>query len=50
MEPFIHAHRQPAAAELRAMLELCHIFSPNLVEAESLVGPGAPIEVRACGS
>ena len=37
MEPFTHAAARPRPRDLRALLELCHVFSPNLLEAESLV-------------
>lgn len=47
MEPFTHALSRPSAEELRALLQLCTIFSPNLAQAESLVGPGSPPEVSA---
>lgn len=47
VEPFTHADTMPPAATLRRLLELCAIFSPNLAEAESLVGPGSPAQVLA---
>ena len=46
MEPFTHAHVRPPFEELQTLLRLCTIFSPNMVEAESLVGPGLPHQVR----
>ena len=42
VEPFREASRPLSEAELRTLLTSCDIFSPNLVEAESLVGTGAP--------
>ena len=45
VEPFTHAVAPPAAGGLAALLALCHVFSPNLAEAASLVGPGSPAQV-----
>jgi len=42
VEPFRRAARRPTPEALRALLEVCDIFSPNVTGAESLVGPGAP--------
>jgi sugar/nucleoside kinase (ribokinase family) len=42
VEPFREASRPLADAELRALLTSCAIFSPNLLEAETLVG-GDPL-------
>lgn len=42
VEPFREASRPLTASELRALLTACEIFSPNLVEAETLIGPGEP--------
>jgi cytidine kinase len=47
VEPFRPAERPLPAADLRALLGACHVFSPNLVEAASLVGPGAPDNLAA---
>jgi len=43
VEPFREASRPLTDAELRALLTSCEIFSPNLVEAESLIGNGEPM-------
>lgn len=43
VEPFREASRPLTDAELRALLTSCEIFSPNLVEAETLVGSGEPM-------
>jgi sugar/nucleoside kinase (ribokinase family) len=43
VEPFREASRPLADAELRVLLTSCTIFSPNLVEAETLVGSGEPM-------
>jgi len=42
VEPFRSAARTLTDAELRDLLTPCAIFSPNLLEAESLVGGGEP--------
>ncbi|MCL4830522.1 MAG: hypothetical protein KJZ95_24410 [Caldilinea sp.] len=43
VEPFREASRPLTDRELREMLTPCTIFSPNLVEAETLVGSGEPM-------
>lgn len=43
VEPFREASRPLTDAELHALLTSCEIFSPNLVEAESLIGSGEPV-------
>ena len=43
VEPFREASRPLTDAELCALLTSCKIFSPNLVEAETLVGSGEPM-------
>ena len=43
VEPFREASRPLTDAELRALLTSCEIFSPNQVEAESLIGNGEPM-------
>lgn len=43
VEPFREASRPLSDAELRALLTSCELFSPNLVEAETLVGSGDPL-------
>lgn len=45
VEPFRVSQRSLSNAELRALLTAGQIFSPNHVEAESLVGPGSPEEL-----
>jgi sugar/nucleoside kinase (ribokinase family) len=45
VEPFRAAQRALTPAELQGLLSAGHIFSPNLVEAHSLVGPGEPAEL-----
>ncbi|MCB0211617.1 MAG: carbohydrate kinase family protein [Anaerolineae bacterium] len=45
IEPFRETHRPLSDTELRALLSAGQIFSPNQLEAESLVGPGAPDEL-----
>lgn len=47
IEPFREANRVLADVELAALLQAADIFSPNLAEAESLVGSGEPGEVVA---
>lgn len=42
VEPFRHADRLLRDGEIRALMEVCHIFSPNLYEAQSILGPAAP--------
>ncbi|MCB0168424.1 MAG: carbohydrate kinase family protein [Anaerolineae bacterium] len=42
VEPFRETHRPLSDAELRSLLSAGQIFSPNQIEAESLVGPGTP--------
>lgn len=43
IEPFKHADRPLSARELRAIVSAGQIFSPNLYEAETLLGPGEPL-------
>ena len=45
IEPFREAHGSLSDAELRALVSAGQIFSPNQLEAESLVGPGPPDEL-----
>ena len=42
VEPFRPAARPLTGAELRSLLTACDLFSPNVAEAESLVGAGSP--------
>lgn len=42
VEPFREASRPLTDVELGALLAACDLFSPNLVEAESLIGAGDP--------
>lgn len=46
VETFTSASAQLRAEALERFMRVCDIFSPNLVEAESMVGPGSPEEVR----
>jgi len=43
IEPFREASRPLSDVELRTLTSACDIFSPNVVEAESLVGGGDPM-------
>lgn len=43
IEPFREASRPLSDAELRTLVSACEIFSPNIVEAKSLVGEGDPM-------
>ena len=43
IEPFREASRPLSDVELRTLVSACDIFSPNRVEAESLVGDGDPM-------
>jgi cytidine kinase len=45
IEPFKPAEEPPSPESLESLLEACHIFSPNLLEAASLVGQGKPLEL-----
>lgn len=45
VEPFRASRRSLSKAELRALVSAGQIFSPNLQEARSLVGPGEPLEL-----
>lgn len=45
VEPFKPAERLCREDELRPTLETVDIYSPNLVEARSMLGPGAPGEL-----
>jgi len=47
VEPFKPADRLPTPDELRRLLAACDLFSPNLEEAVSLVGSGAPEKLVA---
>lgn len=43
IEPFRHADQPLSAAELRAIVTAGQIFSPNLHEVETMIGPGEPV-------
>lgn len=45
IEPFRPSLRPLSKLELRALVSAGQIFSPNEAEAESLVGPGEPLEL-----
>jgi cytidine kinase len=45
IEPFKPAEELPSEADLEGLFEACDVFSPNLLEAASLVGPGEPVEL-----
>jgi sugar/nucleoside kinase (ribokinase family) len=45
LEPFKPAERPPSDAALRDLCSAADVFSPNLAEAQSLVGSGAPDEL-----
>lgn len=45
IEPFRPSTRPLSEIELRALVSAGQIFSPNEAEAESLVGPGEPVEL-----
>ena len=45
VEPFRATQRALTLSELQALLSAGQIFSPNLAEARSLVGPGEPAEL-----
>lgn len=45
IEPYKPAERSPSAAELVQLLTAAEIFSPNLVEARSLLGEHPPLEL-----
>jgi sugar/nucleoside kinase (ribokinase family) len=45
VEPFRPASRPLAEAELQALLSSGQIFSPNEAEAQSLLGPGQPLDL-----
>jgi sugar/nucleoside kinase (ribokinase family) len=45
VEPFRPAAAPPDPERLRALLESGDLFSPNLLEARSLLGPGRPEEL-----
>jgi sugar/nucleoside kinase (ribokinase family) len=45
IEPFRSSTRPLSEIELRALVSAGQIFSPNEVEAASLVGPGEPLEL-----
>lgn len=42
VETYNIAEVAPSAGQLAALLRSCHVFSPNELEAETLVGPGTP--------
>jgi hypothetical protein len=46
-ETFTAAARQLTSERLRALVTCCDVVSPNLLEAESMVGRGSPQAVRA---
>lgn len=43
IEPFKHADHRLSEAELRALVSAAPIFSPNLYEVETMIGPGEPL-------
>jgi sugar/nucleoside kinase (ribokinase family) len=43
IEPFKHADQRLRGDELRALLAAGRIFSPNLYEVETMIGPGEPL-------
>jgi sugar/nucleoside kinase (ribokinase family) len=45
IEPFKPADHRPTQEALRALLTAGQVFSPNLLEARSLLGPGEPHEL-----
>jgi sugar/nucleoside kinase (ribokinase family) len=45
VETFKPAGRILPDVEVRQLVSMAHIFSPNVFEAQSLVGPGEPLEV-----
>jgi sugar/nucleoside kinase (ribokinase family) len=45
IEPFKPADRPPTDAAIRDLVSAADIFSPNLAEAKSLIGDGAPEEL-----
>lgn len=45
VEPFRAAQRPLAASEVQALVSAGQVFSPNLIEAYSLVSPGEPVEI-----
>ena len=45
IEPFKPADHRPTPEALRALLTAGQVFSPNLLEARSLLGPGEPHEL-----
>jgi len=45
VETFRVAERTLTDAELRNLVTAAHIFSPNLLEAYSMVGPGEPLDL-----
>ncbi|KAL3700793.1 hypothetical protein R1sor_018815 [Riccia sorocarpa] len=45
IEPYTHAEDILTRVELQALVTGGHIFSPNEVEAVSLVGPGPPLDL-----
>lgn len=42
LETYTHCASPPSQQELQDLLQLCDIFSPNELEAASIVGPGNP--------
>lgn len=46
VETFTPAAHQLDATALGALMQACDVFSPNWVEAVSMVGPGSPEQVR----
>jgi sugar/nucleoside kinase (ribokinase family) len=45
IEPFKAAEHPPTRLELERLVQSCSIFSPNLEEAQSLVGTGQPTQL-----
>jgi len=45
VEPFKPARKPPLVEDVRHLLRIIEIFSPNLMEASSLIGPNEPMEL-----
>ena len=46
VEPFTAAEQRPSTAQLHQLMQAVDIFSPNELEAESMVGPGAVVGMQ----
>lgn len=45
VETYTACDTPPSSQQLQQLLQVCDVFSPNELEATSLVGPGSPLQL-----